>query len=376
MNNRASELKKLREAFDTLNISTGKLGSAYDELKSETARINRDLEEHRRFLSDILDNLNCAVVVTSLDGAVRLSNPEARRLGVDTTRMIKTFHNKMVSIADSTEILQPKIEYDMKNGVKLAVSVSCLHTEKRENAGFIFVIEDQTELARLRKQTQRADRLAAIGKMAADMAHEVRNPLGGMEIFASLLERELEGDDEKLKLLNHVTTGIHSINNVISNFLLFTTDPKPVRKEFDLRKLVLNVIEFTGRVFEQNNILAKTDIQNKPMPVTADENLIRQVLLNMIQNAINAMPEGGEFTITAKDVKSNGRVEITCSDTGPGVAENIREKIFDPFFTTKQTGAGLGLSIVSQVLQAHGGYVDILETGADGTKFIMAIPYN
>ncbi len=111
--------------------------------------------------------------------------------------------------------------------------------------------------------------------------------------------------------------------------------------------------------------------------MVADQSLVRQVLLNMIHNSVGAMPDGGLFEISAKPIQSGSgakRIEIMCSDTGSGVAEKIREKIFDPFFTTRDSGAGLGLSIVSQIAQAHGGYVDLLDSKDTGAAFVVSFP--
>lgn len=377
MSKRETDLIKLQSAFDSLNLSTDRLMGAYNDLKSETVRLDLDLEESRVFLSDILNSLNCGVVVTGLDGKIRLANPEAVRLGADDSSILANWRNEMVIGDTGTEIIKPKIDYLNRDGRDFVVTVSSLHKTGDGPSGFVFVIEDVTELNRLKKQGQRADRLAAVGEIAAGMAHEIRNPLGSMEIFASLLRRELEGDDDKLKLLGHVTTGMEAINNVIHNFLLFTKEPKPDRREFDLRNLILNILDFVKYVFEQNKIEVRASIPDAPLLINADESLVRQAILNMIHNAVGAMPDGGVFEIEVDSVKGvNGskRIDIVCSDTGLGVSEKIREKIFDPFFTTKDSGSGLGLSIVSQIAQAHGGYVDLIEKRGSGAAFVISLP--
>ncbi|HEB73052.1 MAG TPA: hypothetical protein ENI77_10585 [Nitrospirae bacterium] len=377
MSKRENELIKLQIAFDSLNQSTDKLMGAYEALKSEAVRLDLDLEQSRAFLSDILNSLNCGVVVTDLEGAIKLANPEAVRLGVDNSALVATWKNEMVGHNSGARIARPKLGYLNPDGKHFLITVSSLNKTGGGLSGFIFVMEEVTELNRLRKQSQRADRLSAVGEIAAGMAHEIRNPLGGMEIFASLLRRELENDDDKLKLLGHVTVGIEAINNVIHNFLLFTKEPKPDRNEFDLRDLILNILDFAKYVFEQNKIEVRASIPDESLPINADESLIRQAILNMIHNSVGAMPDGGIIGIEVNRVKgANGpeRIEIVCSDTGCGVSEEIREKIFDPFFTTRDSGSGLGLSIISQIAQAHGGYVDLIDKKGDGAVFIVSLP--
>lgn len=377
MNKRDEEIIKLREAFDTLNLSTKELVKAYGATKDEASQMKLGMEESLSFLSDILSSLHCAVVVTGPDGEIVMENPEAKKLGVAEDDLIKKWLEQIDVDEFKASGKKRKIEWDKPDGKKLSIAITSLERGIDSSAGLIFIIDDVTEIVRLRKQSNRADRLATVGEVAAGMAHEVRNPLGGIEIFTSLLRRELEGDEEKLKMLSHISTGAQAINNVISNFLLFTREPMPVKKEFDIVKLITNTLEFAGYVFEHNHINVKAIMDDDTIPVVADPDLVRQALLNIIHNATQAMPDGGEFTISVKTVSKDGEksaVEIICMDTGPGAPENIRDKIFDPFFTTKETGAGLGLAIVSQIVQAHGGYVDLLKTEGQGAGFIISFP--
>jgi len=312
--------------------------------------------------------------VIDLDGRVTLANPKARDLGADDPALIRRWTDAAGATGAAGAAEPVTIEYETPDGSTLMVEMSGLRRRDGVKTGSIFNIEDRTELNRLRKQAKRADRLDSAGMMAAGMAHEIRNPLGGMDIFASLLRRELRDEPEKLKLLEHVATGIRSINNVISNFLLFTTEPKPARTEFDLCVLIRETMEFASYAFKQNGVIADADTPEGPVMMSADRDLLRQALLNLIHNSVNAMANGGRFHLTARTMEKSGRgwVEILCKDTGPGVPEDIREKIFDPFFTTKESGAGLGLSIVCQIAQAHGGYVDLVKSG--GGAFVIAVP--
>lgn len=369
-----TELSRLRKAFDSLNASTEKLMASYENLKEEAAGTRLEMEENREFLRDILNCLNCAIVVVDTNGAIRLANPAAKRLGVADAGFLSEWTEKIPNAQSGKAVT---FNAPGRDGKSLSVSVSSLKRKDLGEAGRIFVIEDETELVRLRKQAGRAERLAAIDEVAAGMAHEIRNPLGGMEIFTSLLRRELEGDEEKLRMLRHVSSGIAAIENVVSNVLMFTKSPKPARKEFDIKILIEEVLEFASYVFEQSGIEARADLPGAPVFIYGDRELIRQALLNMIRNSIQAMSEGGVFELSLKTVggpSSDEAVEIFISDSGPGVPEDIREKVFDPFFTTKETGAGLGLAIVSQIVQTHSGYIDLIDTQSGGASFIISMP--
>ena len=377
MKENGSELDRLRGAFDSLNSSTEKLMSAYETLQRETARISVDLEESRDFFKDTLNSLTSAVVVTSLESEIILSNPQARRLGVADARLTDEWLKEIEPFTAYDPDGKRKIETNGPEGRTLAVSVSPFRRKGTPLAGYIFVIDDVTELMRLRKQARRSERMTLLGEMAAGMAHEIRNPLGGMEIFTSLLRRELAEDEEKLKMLGHITAGITTIENVVSNFLMFTTRPKPARNELDIKKLIENILEFASHVFERSGISVRTDLPEGPLAVKADGELLRQALLNMIQNSVQAMPEGGVFELSLKKKSVPGspdKAEIILKDTGPGIPRDVRDRIFDPFFTTRESGAGLGLAIVSQITQAHGGYVDALDSPGGGAAFIISLP--
>lgn len=369
-------LSKLKEAFETLNRSTEKLTGAYESLQGETAGLRLQLAESGAFLRDIIDGLSSAVIVTDMENRVILHNAESARRGFDDGSQIAGW---LASVCEGIHAGKRGVgEWKGVGDEVFEVSMTRFHPGDGGPGGQIFVIADITELVRLKKQATRTEKLQALGEMAAGLAHEIRNPLGGMELFASILRRELEGDDEKLRLLNHISYGIQSVNNVIGNVLLFTKEIKPARKEFDLKRLVEDILEFTGAVFEKSRVTVKAILPDKPLPVTADEGLIRQLMLNLVRNAIQAMPDGGEFgirlTVAGNAVNRKGNVEIIVSDTGPGVPAKVRDRIFDPFFTTKDSGAGLGLAITSQIAQAHGGYIDLLDTSEGGARFMISLP--
>jgi signal transduction histidine kinase len=376
MGGAGDNLAKLKEAFETLNRSTEKLTGAYESLQRDTAGLRRKLEESGEFLRDIIDGLSSAVVVTDMEGRAILHNAESARRGFDDGSQIAGW----LAVAGEG-VHAGKRDVGEWKGVGdevFEISMTRFHPGGGGPGGRIFVADDVTELVRLKKQATRTEKLRALGEMAAGLAHEIRNPLGGMELFASILRRELEGDDEKLRLLNHISYGIQSVNNVIGNVLLFTKEIKPARKEFDLKRLVEDILEFTGAVFEKSHVTVKAVLPDKPLTITADEGLIRQLMLNLVRNAIQAMPDGGEFGVrlaaAGNAVNRKGGVEIVVGDTGPGVPARIRDRIFDPFFTTKDGGAGLGLAIASQIAQAHGGYIDLLDTSGGGARFMISLP--
>ncbi len=230
------------------------------------------------------------------------------------------------------------------------------------------------EKERLREEAERNHRLAAVGEMATRMAHELRSPLGSIEIFTGLLKKDLMHDPEKLEWAAHLSTAVQSMDYTIRNLLLFTGKPTAKFREADLKKILESLRPFVMHLIEQNKIEWIEVSEPFPKMISCDEDLLRQLLLNLILNAIDAMPTGGRLKISIKTVKNASRTyQITISDTGPGIPKEVLSRIFDPFFTTKDKGTGLGLSIVQNAVAAHGGTIHV-KSLSRGTAFILNLP--
>jgi len=354
-------IESLRAALSRLEASTGTLSRAYAELTAEAARLSAELEESHTFLTGVLENLPCAVVVATPQGGVALVNAGARALGVDDAALVRAAAEALSGEPPGARITRAV------EGRTLSLAVS-----PGPGGQTIMTAEDVTELERLRAGARRAERLAGAGGLAAAMAHEIRNPLGGMEIFLSLLRRELADDADTLAMLGHVASGAQAINHVITNVLMFTGEPRPIIERFDARTLLREIFDFARGIFERNRVAPRLAGPHEPLFIHADPGMIRQVILNMIHNAVAAQPGGGFFEASAAE--AGGRVEFRFADGGPGVAAAIRDRVFDPFFTTKDSGAGLGLSIVNQIARAHGGFADLVDSAGPGAVFVFSIP--
>lgn len=233
--------------------------------------------------------------------------------------------------------------------------------------------ESHLEKERLREEAERNHRLAVVGEMATKMAHELRNPLGSIELFAGLLKKELAGNPKKELWADHLKTAVASMDYAITNLLLFTGKPQAECRAVDLNFLIKSLHPFVSHRLLQHKIDWKNQISEMKM-IWCDEDLMRQVLLNLITNAIDAMPSGGSLNISAKEaLLDQDGMTIIISDTGVGMHEETISHIFDPFFTTKKTGTGLGLSIVQNAIAAHEGSIRVESTG-QGTQFILHLP--
>lgn len=226
------------------------------------------------------------------------------------------------------------------------------------------------ELAEKNRYMERTRRLAAMGEMAARIAHEIRNPLGSMAIFATLLERELTHEPEKMKLAGHITKGIKTLDNLLSNMLLFASSPAARLKPVDIKEVIEDsLLLVRGR--EKENVKIRYACEGRTA-LMADAGLLRQLFLNLLLNAIDALDEGGAIGVSTA-VTDDGVMEIVVRDTGRGIAPEHLDRIFDPFFSTKERGTGLGLAIVSSVVSAHGGAIEAASS-CKGTSFMIRLP--
>ncbi len=275
------------------------------------------------------------------------------------------------------ETLKEAISQFNVSSSELTESYGLLQKEVQELKGKLR--ESQLEEARLREEAERNHRLAAVGEMAAKMAHELRNPLGSIELFSSLLQKEVSkfsDEPQKREWGKHLSSAIKTMDTTITNLLMFTRQPKAEFRKVDLNHVIADLFAFLGHRLQQNNIEIEINTRTLLEPVHCDEDLIKQALLNLVLNAIDAMPNGGHLCIKTFTQGNKGQKQmvIQCSDTGTGISAENYSKIFDPFYTTKKTGFGLGLAISQNAIAAHQGVIRVDQKADQGTCFSILFP--
>jgi len=227
------------------------------------------------------------------------------------------------------------------------------------------------ELEIKNRELARKNRLADLGQLASHVAHEVRNGLMPLTLYTSLLRRRLSQEPESREVLEKIETGLTALDAIVNDLLHFTTDRQPQKSVFDLRTLVTEVCQSVRPQLDAQAIAVDVDVPLR-LQLTADRDMVRRSLLNLILNAVDVMPEGGELVITG--VESTYGVELEIADSGPGIAEDIMGRAFEPFFTTKQGGTGLGLAIVFRTAQVHGGEITAINCPEGGAAFTLKLP--
>ena len=385
------EIAILNQAFQSFNEATEQLQSSYDVL-------NEALEENKNYLHNIMESLPTGVIVVDQTNTINTFNKTA---GTITGLNPEVCLNKQLSEVFPTDLFEKivgrttkkkqkslVIEREIKTPhhgkIYTRISTSPVLDKKNNRIGTVLNIEDITELRRLGEEAQRNRRLRATGEMAAGIAHEIRNPLGSIELFSSLLKKDLSEDPEKKEIVEHISASVKNMDRIISSLLLFAKSPQPSRQSCDLNTLIKSLFKDSTSLVIPDKINPILNL-NQNAVANGDSHLLKQVFINLIRNSIQAMPEGGNLEIATQKCSQFEQssdqsdyyrqfIKVTVSDQGGGILEENLTNVFNPFFTTKDHGTGLGLSISHNIIKAHQGTIDIENEVGKGARFILKIP--
>jgi signal transduction histidine kinase len=241
-------------------------------------------------------------------------------------------------------------------------------------AGALAIFQDITEIKALEEKLRQADRLAALGTLSAGLAHEIKNPLSAIKTFVQLLPQKIGNSSFMEKFNITVPREIDRINHLVEDLLELTR--RRVRPQVDLKvdSLILQVIDLHGEELKRRQIVFQDDLNKTISSVHGDAETLYRAFSNLIINAIQAMPNGGIFSISSKLDSSSSSLEITFRDTGIGMDETTAKNIFNPFFTTKDKGTGLGLALTRKIIEDHRGTIEVVSKKGMGTTFTVHLP--
>ncbi|HIE04594.1 MAG TPA: PAS domain S-box protein [Candidatus Latescibacteria bacterium] len=386
----------LDEVLQSFRESTDGLRDAYVALRREVLKLNVELEERNRnlqrtlkevqelkgYLSSVLESVANGVVVVNMEGKVTIFNRAAERItGYRKEEVLGRPYTEVFGADDGTPILETlrtgrevgtKREVSTRDGRMVPVdSSTALVTDGiGRKLGAVEVLRDLSEVRALEEQLERSRTMAALGEMAANVAHEVRNPLGAIGGYLELLERDMEEADPKRKLVRKMAEGLARLDRIVTNLLTYTRPLTPDLREMDLREVAEEALRFFQLGCDEK---VKFSLEfSEPVRAYVDTELLQQVLFNLFSNAVQAMPEGGELKV--RGYRDEGWACLEVSDSGMGMTEEVKRRAFDPFFTTKAKGVGLGLALVQKMVHLHGGEVSVESEPGKGSKFIVRIP--
>ena len=386
-NSLSEGVQHLARAFSLFSKEAKKIKSEYAILQKQFEDVNKELSCVSLYLKSLLKNIHQAIIFINKDGIVTIYNEAAEKLLLkkQSEVLLKPFHSFFkddyfgFSIRKALEYgLSQKLRYmtmrcsDCQK-IEVELNTNFVHEGPKEHQGIVLILNDITEKSELQLIANRNDRMKEIGEMAANVAHEIRNPLGGIRGYATLLFRDLNAHPEMREMAEQIIEGTKTLEKFVTTILQYSRPVQITTSMEDLSLIVINLKKFIEvDPTCPENLTVELHISNSPLFVPIDADAIKRALLNLIVNAYQSMPKGGHLIISL--MKRDLSCIITLSDTGSGIVSEDLSKIFSPFFTTKKKGNGLGLAETQKIIHAHNGKIDVHSSKGHWTTFTITLP--
>ena len=377
--------------FDLAFLVVGLLSARLAERQSRSdvrlIAATQSLANLRALHERIVESIRSGVVTTDLEGRIYTFNAAAEEItgykqmdvrGQDASIFFGEIKEIIASSLDihSTQA-SPRFEADCLTAdglrLRLGFTISPLFSEGGDTTGTVITFQDLTQIRALEETSRRQDRLAAIGRMAASIAHEIRNPLAAMRGSIQMLRADMPSDSSQTELMEIILRESDRLNRIISDFLSYARPRSIIQTSVNVGELLQQTFMLLRHSAEINQgHLIEEQVPGNPALVNADSEQLQQVFWNLSRNALQAMPTGGTLRAAVHE-NSNERLRITFSDTGRGMAPEQVEHLFEPFSSTTG-GTGLGLSIVYQIIRDHGGTINVRSREGHGTTITIELP--
>ena len=385
----------LARAFASFTEAAGSLERTYGQLQGQVAHLrkelevtNRDLakslEENHRIrerLRRILEGLPCGVLVVEGGSRIAIVNPEAARLAGGSFEAVDSLPAGLSAALDRARGTGEECEWSLAGSPAARpfwVAIRHAWLERNEaHATSVFIVRDVSEAKKLEQDREHLRRQQALVEMSALLAHEIRNPLGSLELFAGLLaEANLEG--ESRRWIEHVQAGLRTLSATVNNVLHLHNTPEPEFAPSDMGQLLDWAYDFLLPLAKQARVEMQIVNGLTGVVIPADRHRLEQVLLNLALNAFRFMPGGGWLSIRGSagggSDHSKAGVEIEVRDTGPGIVPDDLPRIFEAGFSTRPGSSGLGLAVCRRILEQHGGSITAESRPGHGATFRLRLP--
>jgi PAS domain S-box-containing protein len=358
----------------------------------EVLKLNKEIEDRetairhmQAYTESILSSVGSGVISCDRRGIVVTVNPAARRLLARDEQdlvafpLVKIFEGH-VELTRAAELVlaggqeRATLETELEAGGRpLSVAVRIApHRSRGQTVGIVITLEDLTEVKDLTEQLLRADKLSGLGELVAGVAHEVRNPLGVIKASVQMLEQEMDEACQDAELTHVMAQEIDRLDSVVNALLDFGRPSESQFGPVDAGRVLSEVLLLTKQFARQQNVAVEADYPKGLPGIWADEDRLKQIFVNLISNAMQAMPDGGELAIAA--TARDGYLRVSFTDSGIGIAPSEKDRIFDPFHTTRAEGSGLGLAIVHRIVDAHNGFITVDSEPGKGSTFTVGLP--
>ncbi len=368
-----------------------------EQLETIVGERTRELAEAHNFLNTVLDSsTEYAIVAVSTEGRITLFNRGAELMsGFGAPDMIGKTAPELIDTGQAGDWLdwrrigevnrfhQVEVELPRSDGSRFigSVAVTPIREQEGETIGYLAVIRDMTAerrneeaLRRMQALLTHNEKIAALGRMAAQVAHEVRNPLAGLRLYSLHLKGKAEGKlaASEMSLIDKIIGGINHLSNTVDQVLNFARPLTLTRRRTDLTRIVNEAAQLLELQLSSGRIDLRLGLPDEPVYAEIDEAAVRSTLINLMLNAVQAMPGGGKLNVEVASTDTGVQIEI--ADTGCGMTAEQVEQVFEPFYTTKSQGLGLGLSYALKVIEKHGGFVKVDTELSRGTRITITLP--
>jgi two-component system sensor histidine kinase FlrB len=378
----------LARAFASFTEAAGSLERTYGQLQAQVLQLRQELEVTNRNLAHSLEEnerirerlrrtlagLPCGVLVMEVGGRISECNPEAERLLEARVEAVEALPPALAAALLQSRATgeEREIQLAAAGGTTWVAVGHAWLEQNHENSASVYILRDVSEAKKLEQEREQLRRQQALVEMSALLAHEIRNPLGSLELFAGLLaESDLEGENQRW--IEHIQAGLRMLSATVNNVLHLHNTPLPERMEMDAGELLDWAYEFLLPLANQAGVELQVINGLRGVVIRADRHRLEQVLLNLAVNSFRFMASGGWLSIRGEDRGSEG-IEIVVEDTGPGISQEDLPRIFQAGFSTRAGSCGLGLAVCHKILEQHGGTVGAESRPGCGARFRLHLP--
>ena len=380
-------------AFLVVGFLSGALADQLRTADQSLREKEQGLHRLRAFHENIVNSISSGVFTTDAHGLITSFNPAAEEATGYSSKQVQgrpwrqVFNWQPEGLEnEGAEPVSHNLRFEVEckradgNRLILGMTLGPLH-EQGETTGLVGVCKDLTQIRDLEEEMRRKEWLASLGEMSAGMAHEIRNPLGALAGAMQMLRKDVQTDETSQRLVEIAVREATRLNAIITEFLQYARPPALNLVECDLNKVLaetFDLVQHEART--RTNITVVTAPCSDTLPAQVDQDQMKQVFWNFAVNAFDAMPKGGQLTVSTgcRKVDVAGRkadvIEVSFHDTGEGIPKKNLDKIFLPFFTTKKSGSGLGLAAVHRIVDLHGGWIKVESEEGLGTRFGVCLP--
>jgi two-component system sensor histidine kinase PilS (NtrC family) len=376
-------------AFLVVGLLAARLAERQSRYDVELTATTQTLANLRALHERIVESIRSGVITTDLEGRIFTFNTAAEDItgyradnvrGQDATIFFGELDERVTRSLRAAAAGEPtpRFEADCLSSdglhLRLGFGISPLFSEVGETTGLVITFQDLTDVRAMEETSRRQDRLAAVGRVAAGIAHEIRNPLAAMRGAIQVLHTDAKANASGVELMEIILRESDRLNKIIADFLTYARPRLGAFAAIDMREPLNETLTLLRHSPEISDAHVLEDASpDEPMMVDADSARLKQVFWNLARNAIQAMPSGGKLRVEMRRT-SAGRIRITFRDNGNGMTPEQVERLFEPFSSSTSGGTGLGLSIVYQIIRDHGGTINVRSREGEGTTISMELP--